>query len=102
MTGGRRGPTPSTCPVRSTVKLHERLIETRDVFHLSPANVQAAVQIALELARLPVLEPVDHPGAPKGTVFRMPAFQGAWARCAEGLDRSTMHGEGSTEGRVRR
>jgi superfamily II DNA or RNA helicase len=67
-------------------RLHERLIETQDLFHLSPANVQAAVQIALELARLPGLEPVNFPGAPKGTVFRMPAFQGAWARCAEGLE----------------
>ncbi len=66
-------------------RLHERLIRTRDVFHLSSANVQAAVQVALELARLPVLEPVDHPGGPKGTVFRMPAFQGTWARCTEGL-----------------
>jgi superfamily II DNA or RNA helicase len=66
-------------------RLHERLIESRDLFHLSPANVQAAVHVALELAKLPALEPVDHPGTPKGTVFRMPAFQGTWARCTEGL-----------------
>jgi hypothetical protein len=66
-------------------RLHERLIESRDLFHLSPANVRAAVHIALELAKLPALEPVDHPGAPKGTIFRMPAFQGTWARCTEGL-----------------
>lgn len=66
-------------------RLHERLIETRDLFHLSPSNVQAAVHVALELAGLPALEPVDHPGAPKGTVFRMPTFQGTWARCTEGL-----------------
>jgi superfamily II DNA or RNA helicase len=66
-------------------RLHEGLLETRRVFHLSPMNVQSAVQVALELARLPAIEPVAHPQAPKGTVFRMPAFQGTWARCTEGL-----------------
>jgi superfamily II DNA or RNA helicase len=66
-------------------RLHAQLVETREVFHLSPANVRAAVQVALDLARLPTLEPIDHPRAPKGSVFRMPAFQGTWARCTEGL-----------------
>ncbi|MCZ2109534.1 MAG: DISARM system SNF2-like helicase DrmD [Dehalococcoidia bacterium] len=66
-------------------RLHAQLVETREVFHLSPANVCAAVQVALDLARLPALEPIDHPHAPKGSVFRMPAFQGTWARCTEGL-----------------
>jgi superfamily II DNA or RNA helicase len=66
-------------------RLHERLAETREQFHLSPANVRAAVEVALKLARLPALEVVDHPGTPNGTVFRMPAFQGTWARCTEGL-----------------
>ena len=61
------------------------MVETRDVLHLSSANVRAAVQVALDLARLPALEPIDHPGAAKGTVFRMPPFQGTWARCTEGL-----------------
>lgn len=66
-------------------RLHAQLVETREVFHLSPANVRAAVQAALDLARLPALESIDHPGTPKGSVFRMPAFQGTWARCTEGL-----------------
>lgn len=66
-------------------RLHERLVETRETFHLNPANVRAAVEVALAIARLPALEPVDHPGVPEGTVFRMPAFQGTWARCTEGL-----------------
>jgi superfamily II DNA or RNA helicase len=67
-------------------KLHERLVETRETFHLTPGNVHAAVQVALELARLPALEPVEHRDTPKGSVFRMPAFQGTWARCTEGLE----------------
>lgn len=66
-------------------RLHDQLVETREVFHLSPANVRAAVQVALDLAGLPALEPIDHPGAAKGAVFRMPPFQGTWARCTEGL-----------------
>jgi hypothetical protein len=49
-------------------RLHERLAETREMFHLSPANVRATVQVALELARLSALEPVDHPGTSLGTV----------------------------------
>jgi len=67
-------------------RLHERLVETREVFRLRPVNVRSAVQVALTLARLPTLVPVTHPGAPAGTVFRMPAFQGTWARCTEGLE----------------
>jgi hypothetical protein len=66
-------------------RLHSQLVETREVFHLSPANVRAAVQVALDLARLPALEAIDQPGAPRGSVFRIPAFQGTWARCTEGL-----------------
>lgn len=66
-------------------RLHEHLVETREMFHLNPANVRASVEVALELARLPPLQPVDHPGTPTSTVFRMPAFQGTWARCTEGL-----------------
>jgi superfamily II DNA or RNA helicase len=66
-------------------RLHGQLVETREVFHLSTANVRAAVQVSLDLARLPALEPIDYPGVPQGTVFRMPAFQGTWARCTEGL-----------------
>ncbi len=67
------------------VRLHAQLVETREIFHLRPTNIRAAVQVALDLARLPALEPIDFPGAPKNTVFRMPAFQGTWARCTEGL-----------------
>ncbi len=66
-------------------RLHDQLVETREVFHLNPTNVLAAVHVALELGRLPALDPIDYPGAARGTVFRMPAFQGTWARCTEGL-----------------
>jgi hypothetical protein len=44
-----------------------------------------AVRTGLALAGRPPLEPVELPGAPPGTVFRMPALSGSWARCLEGL-----------------
>lgn len=67
------------------VKLHQRLIESRDAFRMSPENVLSTVRVALEIAGLPMLQPVELEGAPAGTVFRMPAFQGTWDRCTEGL-----------------
>ena len=66
-------------------RLHDQLVETREVFHLSPANVRAAVQVALDLARLPALEPIDSPGCAEGHGVPDAGFQGTWARCTEGL-----------------
>lgn len=67
------------------VKLHQRLIESRGAFRMSPENVENAVRVALDIAGLPKLQPAELAGAPAGKVFRMPAFKGTWARCAEGL-----------------
>lgn len=66
-------------------KLHERLLATKQDFHLSPEHVLMAVKTGLALAGRPPLEPVELPGAPPGSVFRMPALSGSWARCLEGL-----------------
>ncbi len=66
-------------------RLHERLLETKEVFHLSPGRIHAAVKTALALERKPPLEAVELSGAPTGAVFRMPALGGSWARCLEGL-----------------
>ncbi len=66
-------------------RLHERLQETQKEFHLSPDRIYASVKTALALENKPPLEVVDLAGAPNGTVFRMPAFSGSWARCFEGL-----------------
>lgn len=67
-------------------KLHERLLATRDEFHLTPKHVLMAVKTALVLAGRPPLEPVDLAGAPSGSAWRLPALTGSWARCAEGLE----------------
>ncbi|MDO4905795.1 MAG: DISARM system SNF2-like helicase DrmD [Lautropia sp.] len=66
-------------------KLHERLLATRQDFHLTPQHVLMAVETGLALAGRPPLEPVELVGAPSGSVFRMPELHGSWARCTEGL-----------------
>ncbi|MCZ0811877.1 DISARM system SNF2-like helicase DrmD [Roseovarius sp. EGI FJ00037] len=66
-------------------KLHDRLMETRKDFHLTPDRICAAVKTGLALAERPALEPVHLDGAPAGTVFNMPALTGSWSRCMEGL-----------------
>jgi superfamily II DNA or RNA helicase len=66
-------------------KLHERLLTTQQDFHLTPDHVLMAVKTGLALAGRPPLEPVELAGAPSGSVFRMPALSGSWARCLEGL-----------------
>lgn len=66
-------------------KLHERLIATQQDFHLTPEHVLMAVKTGLVLAGRPPLEPVVLVDAPTGSVFKMPALSGSWARCLEGL-----------------
>lgn len=66
-------------------KLHERLLTTKQDFHLTPDHVLMAVKTGVALAGRPPLEPVELAGAPSGSVFRMPALSGSWARCLEGL-----------------
>lgn len=66
-------------------KLHERLLTTKQDFHLTPDHVLMAVKTGLSLAGRPPLEPVELAGAPSGSVFRMPALSGSWARCLQGL-----------------
>lgn len=67
-------------------RLHKRLVETQEDFHLTPGRIKAAVDTALQLADKPSLKPVDLPGASSGTVYEMPPLAGSWARCAEGLE----------------
>ncbi|MCW5883280.1 MAG: DISARM system SNF2-like helicase DrmD, partial [Anaerolineae bacterium] len=74
-------------------RLHDQLQESRQALRLSPENIQAAVEIALDLAGQPRLEPVAVEGIwpdPTGQrrtcpVFRLPALHDSWARCTEGL-----------------
>ncbi len=64
-------------------KLAERLQESRKELRVSPENVQAVVEIALQLADQPPLKEAHVPGV--SPAFHLPKFRGGWARCAEGL-----------------
>jgi hypothetical protein len=66
-------------------KLHEKLLATKNEFHLTPEHILQAVKTGLALAGRPQLEPFTLADAPAGTTFKMPALSGSWARCLEGL-----------------
>jgi len=67
-------------------RLHERLMEAKTDFHLSPKHISRAVSIALELAEKPSLKPASLPGAPDGSVFKVPILPGSWGRSSAGLE----------------
>ena len=67
-------------------KLHERLVETRQDFHLSPEHILKAVETGLVLAEKPALRPLTMAGVAPGSVFELPPLGGAWERCREGLE----------------
>lgn len=69
-------------------KLHDQLQESRRELRVNPANVQAVISVALELAGQPPLEAISLAGVASradAKVFNMPALRGSWARCTEGL-----------------
>ena len=66
-------------------KLREQLNETRQNLRLSPENIEAVVQIGLELADQPPLILAEMEGL-KGRAFHLPSLKSSWAACAEGLE----------------
>jgi hypothetical protein len=72
-------------------KLHERLLEARNAFHLSPERIVRAVQVAMELAEKPPLKPISWPNAPANTVFEVPQLAGSWLRATAGLNHPHTH-----------
>ncbi|KKL88041.1 hypothetical protein LCGC14_1928680, partial [marine sediment metagenome] len=75
-------------------RIHEQLQDTKRELFLTPENIQAVVEIALELAGQPALQEAELPGIwpdPSGRiqqcpVFHVPPLRGpSWSRCAEGL-----------------
>lgn len=67
-------------------RLHERLMEAKTDFHLTPENVLRAVVVALVLAEKPPLKPVSLQGIPNGKVFEVPVLPGSWGRATAGLE----------------
>lgn len=71
--------------IRELSKRHaEQLDETRRDLHLTPANIEAVVHIALGLARQPRLIPATLDGLPRA--FEVPRFaEPSWQPCLIGL-----------------
>lgn len=65
-------------------RLHERLLEARDGFKLTPDRVSRAVSVALEVTGKPPLGP-GNLARGNGDVFSLPLLTGSWAQAAEGL-----------------
>jgi superfamily II DNA or RNA helicase len=75
-----------------TERLTKQLDETRRDLHLSPANIEAVVQIALDLARQPKLIPAAMEGVPRA--YRVPNFiDPSWQKCRVGLEHPHTHEE---------
>ncbi|MFG8415406.1 DISARM system SNF2-like helicase DrmD [Pseudomonas aeruginosa] len=70
---------------KRVAKLHERLLETREDFHLSPEHILKTVETGLALAEKPALQPLKLVGIQAGKVFELPPLGGAWERSREGL-----------------
>lgn len=71
--------------LRAQIAKHvEQLKETQTNLHLSPENIQAVVEIALELAEQPKLIPAKLNGI--RTAFHLPGLSGSWSACLEGLE----------------
>lgn len=68
--------------LRRQIEAHyQQLQATQHELELSPENIHRAVEVALELAGQPALMPTGERG-----VFALPALQGSWASCSEGLE----------------
>ncbi|HTK10415.1 MAG TPA: DISARM system SNF2-like helicase DrmD [Ktedonobacteraceae bacterium] len=70
-------------------QLSSQLQESMHELELTPANIQAVVEVALELARQPPLQPITlhdpHGKHESITTFAVPDLSGSWAPCTEGL-----------------
>lgn len=66
-------------------RLHQRVLEARDGYRLTPERVHRTVATALELAGRPPLEPVTLPRVRDGEVYRLPLLTGSWTQALDGL-----------------
>ena len=67
-------------------RLHEKLMEAKKDFHLTPDHIARAVSVGLELAEKQPLVPIDFSEAPNGSVFEVPIWPGSWGRAMAGLE----------------
>jgi hypothetical protein len=67
-------------------RLHQRLLEAREGFHLTPERVARAVFVALEIAGKSPLSPTTISGASGTPAFTVPMLTGSWAQATHGLE----------------
>lgn len=67
-------------------RLHEKLMEAKNDFHLSPEHIARAVTVALELAEKPPLKPAKLTEKTAGVIFDVPIFSGTWSKATVGLE----------------
>ena len=76
-------------------QLYEQLQESKRELDLTPANIQAVVETALELAKQPPLRQRTlhnpHGNDAPIEVFDVPELSGSWARCTAGLEHPYTH-----------
>lgn len=66
-------------------RLHERLIEAKNNYQLTPERVARAVDVALQLAGKPALEPVKFAGQVGKIAYKVPILTGSWGQATYGL-----------------
>lgn len=66
-------------------KLHERLLEARDDYQLTPERVARAVSVALQLAGKPPLDPMKFDGKEGKLAYKVPLLTGSWDQATYGL-----------------
>jgi len=69
-------------------RLSLQLAESRQTLRLAPENIKAVVDVALQLAGQPSLQPAPDPRRPEATpshLWRMPLLSGSWQRALDGL-----------------
>jgi ERCC4-related helicase len=76
-------------------KLYEQLLEGKKELGMTPDNIQAVVEIALELAQQPPLQRRTlhdpHGDHPPIEVFDVPELSGSWSVCTDGLEHPHTH-----------
>ena len=66
-------------------RLHQRLLEARTTLRLEPQRIQRAVDVALDLAGKPAMQPAMLAKGFEGEAFDLPLLTGSWDQALEGL-----------------
>ena len=73
------------------INLHNKLLEAKNDFHLSPERIIQAVNVALELAEKQIFIPIDTSDFAAGSVFTAPSLPGSWGKALTGLEHPHTH-----------